>query len=252
MEPNKDLYQSAVSRLKASPELKEKILDATEQKRKPKKFVWRRAVVVAAVAALLFALAMGANAATGGELLFQFSLGKLERVVPMDSGRYAYFYRNGEKLSVLVKSENPRITTMEPQLVVVPGKEETRHIVTFEGDSSGNGGKAINQVVLKIVSDADGTPVNYDTTTITWYNTSATTASASKENDRQVNRIVYSSVIKLVPTQEANTTKFAIGDVQVKIIDSKENGAVSVEVQNESGEESAGDEKQPEMEAESD
>jgi len=69
MELNKELYQRTFSKLKASPELGKELLAMTEKTRKPKKFVLRRLAVAAAVMALAFALAMGANAATGGELM---------------------------------------------------------------------------------------------------------------------------------------------------------------------------------------
>lgn len=69
MELNKELYQRTFSKLKASPETGKELLAMTEKTRKPKKFVLRRLAVAAAVMALAVALAMGANAATGGELM---------------------------------------------------------------------------------------------------------------------------------------------------------------------------------------
>lgn len=69
MELNKELYQRTFSKLKASPETGKELLAMTEKTRKPKKFVLRRLAVAAAVMALAVALAMGANAASGGELM---------------------------------------------------------------------------------------------------------------------------------------------------------------------------------------
>lgn len=69
MELNKELYQKTFSKLKASPEIGKELLAMTEKTRKPKKFVLRRLAVAAAVMALAVALAMGANAASGGELM---------------------------------------------------------------------------------------------------------------------------------------------------------------------------------------
>lgn len=68
MERNKELFQRTFSRLKASPESGKELLAMMEQAKKPKKFALRRLAVAAAVLALAVALAMGANAATGGEM----------------------------------------------------------------------------------------------------------------------------------------------------------------------------------------
>ncbi len=67
----KHLYQETFSHVKASPALRKELLSMTEKTRKPKKFVLRKLLVAAAVLALAFALAMGANAATNGAL-FEF------------------------------------------------------------------------------------------------------------------------------------------------------------------------------------
>lgn len=71
MKLDKELYQQTFSRLTAPSQLRKELLAMTEQtekKRRPKKFILRRLVVAAMVMALAFALAMGANAATDGEL----------------------------------------------------------------------------------------------------------------------------------------------------------------------------------------
>lgn len=64
MEFNKELYQRAFSRVKASPEKIQEVLDMTESKR-PK--LARRLLTAAVIAALLSLVALGANAAMGGE-----------------------------------------------------------------------------------------------------------------------------------------------------------------------------------------
>lgn len=66
--PDTWLYKQTFSKLVPSPQLIQEVLDMTETKKKPKRFILRRLVVAALVVALAAALAMGANAATGGEL----------------------------------------------------------------------------------------------------------------------------------------------------------------------------------------
>lgn len=65
MEFNKELYQRALSRVKASPEKIQEVIDMTESKR-PK--LARRLLTAALIAALLSLVALGANAAMGGEV----------------------------------------------------------------------------------------------------------------------------------------------------------------------------------------
>lgn len=65
---NWDVYQKAFSKIILSDAKREEILHMSEQEKKPRKPIGRR-MLVAAVSALLAAmLAMGANAATDGEL----------------------------------------------------------------------------------------------------------------------------------------------------------------------------------------
>ena len=66
----------------------------TEETRRPKKFILRRVIVVAAVMALLFALAMGANAATGGELFRE-----LMAIYTLDNGVTVEVYQTEGRLS---------------------------------------------------------------------------------------------------------------------------------------------------------
>ena len=72
MELDRDLYQRAFSKITLSESKREEILKMTEQAKKPKKWIGRKLLITAAAVALAAALAMGANAATGGELGEQF------------------------------------------------------------------------------------------------------------------------------------------------------------------------------------
>ena len=65
-------YRQAFAKLKAPPQLETEVLRMTGQKRGPKKFIARRLAVAALAAALMGALAVGANAATGGSWLEEF------------------------------------------------------------------------------------------------------------------------------------------------------------------------------------
>lgn len=65
-------YRQTFAKLKAPPQLETEVLQLTEQKRRPKKFIARRLAVAALAAALMGALAVGANAATGGSWLGEF------------------------------------------------------------------------------------------------------------------------------------------------------------------------------------
>lgn len=66
MEFDRDLYKRTFSRLKASPEKIQEVIDMTEN-RKTKRIA-RKMLVAVAVTALAVLTAMGANAATGGQL----------------------------------------------------------------------------------------------------------------------------------------------------------------------------------------
>ncbi len=95
---DKEQYQKTFSHLRASPELRKELSEMTEQTekaRKPKRFMWRKAAVLAAVTALAFALAMGANAATGGEL-YEATIGKLVYTFTLDDGGKAEIFENDD------------------------------------------------------------------------------------------------------------------------------------------------------------
>ena len=68
MEFDRDLYQKAFSRIALSDKKREEILHMTEQNEKRRKPLGRRMLVAAVTALLAAILAMGANAATDGEL----------------------------------------------------------------------------------------------------------------------------------------------------------------------------------------
>lgn len=67
-ELDKDLFRQTFSKVKASPDTLKEAIKMTEMQSKPKKFILRRLAVAALVLALAVAVAMGANAATNGEL----------------------------------------------------------------------------------------------------------------------------------------------------------------------------------------
>lgn len=63
-----ELFQKTFSKLRASPDTGKELDFMTNTKRQPKKFILRKLVIAAAVSVLAAATALGANAATGGEL----------------------------------------------------------------------------------------------------------------------------------------------------------------------------------------
>ncbi len=79
MSEYRNLYQRTFSHLEVSPALREELSAMTEKMEKakrPKKFLLRRMAVTSMIMALAVVLAMGANAATGGEL-YEATIGKL-------------------------------------------------------------------------------------------------------------------------------------------------------------------------------
>ena len=247
MEPNHDLYQKTFSRLKASPELKEKLLAVTEQAEKPKKFILRRALVLAAVAALLFALAMGASAAIGGDL-FMFSPGNLERVIPMDGGMAAYIYRSGEKVSVIVQKAPVQPTvvqvTSQESIPVNPTPDPNGQTIIRLGPSEGgeNGEPKVRLISITVVS-----PVEEKYTQV--YTPS------SEESENETNRIVYGNTLSIVvKTDEGDK------DATLKIVDNSTQitpardgdgyQAAFVKIEHEGGDDLADDEEQSRTEAE--
>lgn len=147
MKPNKELYQRAFSRLKASPELGKEILAMTEKVKRPKRFVARRLIAIATVLALIFALAMGANAATGGEL-YEATIGRLVYTLKMDDGNIARIYEGkGEDghVNFIIKEEGGASSSDEDGFVcgrsyeVEVETEENGNIVSVqEGEGQPN------------------------------------------------------------------------------------------------------------------
>lgn len=108
MEYGNELFQRTFSHLRASPRLREELLAMTEQKtneRKPKRYVARRLLVTAMVLALAFALAMGANAATDGEL-YEATIGKLVYTLSLSDGGKAEIFENGDGSFTVVEHPN--------------------------------------------------------------------------------------------------------------------------------------------------
>lgn len=66
--PDTWLFKQTFAKLTVSPQIIQEVIDMTETKKRPKRFILRRLIVAALVLALAFALAMGANAATDGGL----------------------------------------------------------------------------------------------------------------------------------------------------------------------------------------
>lgn len=141
MEPSKEFYQRTFSRLKASPELGKELLSMTEKTRKPKKFILRRLAVAAAVTALAAALAMGANAATGGEL-YEATIGKLVYTFKMDDGNIARMYEGKSadgKVNFIIEEEGAASSTDESGLVCGRSYEvETERTYEVETDENGS------------------------------------------------------------------------------------------------------------------
>ncbi len=147
MKLEKESYRQTFSQLKASPELRKELLamtEKTEKTRRPKKFVLRRLAVAAAVMALAFALAMGANAATGGEL-YEVTIGKLVCTLSTDDGGTAQLYENesGEGFVII---ERPGDTDSEASET---GGEDTDVICgrTYEVEVDDDGHITMNEDV---------------------------------------------------------------------------------------------------------
>ena len=104
----------------------------TEETRKPKKFMLRRVIAIAAAMALLFALAMGANAATGGELF-----GKLVYTLNLDNGVTARVYQTEESGPLSVEPKTGHYTVVEwdsPDDSAETPEKALEVTVEFDGD----------------------------------------------------------------------------------------------------------------------
>lgn len=143
MKMDKTLYERTFSHLKASPALREELLTMTEQSkgtRKPKKFILRRLAIVAAVMALAAALAMGANAATNGEL-YEATFGKLIASFSADDGMEIQLYgrTNDDGTTTFFAMDSVRELDDEgEQSLPDDGEVRTEAAVTVEVDEEGN------------------------------------------------------------------------------------------------------------------
>lgn len=107
MELNKELYKRTFSRLKLSQNAREELSAMTETTKKPRRKVFRTLLVTAVVMALAVAVAMGANAATNGEL-YEATLGNWIGTFTLDNGAVVDFYQtteDGEIGIALVREE---------------------------------------------------------------------------------------------------------------------------------------------------
>lgn len=117
------LYKQTFSKLTVSPQILQEVIDMTETKRKPKRFLVRRLMVAALVLALALALAMGANAATGGQLF--------ENVLT-----FVTYTEDGE--SVMVALNGECFDMDEDGIVYHISEDENGKVVMAYGDSDGN------------------------------------------------------------------------------------------------------------------
>ncbi len=138
---DRQAYQKAFSQLKISPELRKELLamtEKTEKTRKPKKFAMRRLAVAAAVMALAFALAMGANAATGGEMFG--SIVNYVQSWTMPDGSKVDMYQgklkeSGETVFFSIETEGDNVGKAIG--IDLPEDESENPIITYE-DQDGN------------------------------------------------------------------------------------------------------------------
>lgn len=122
MELKIELVQSTFSHLKAAPESGEMVLKAAEQRQRPKRYIWRRVVITAAILALAMSLTIGVNAATGGQLMEQ-------------AKNIAIFLRNGEKGEIsVVSDEDGRVWISSRILEAEEGGSGKSSIVYYDAD----------------------------------------------------------------------------------------------------------------------
>lgn len=142
MEFKPNLYKRACSRLTAPPKKIQEVIAMTEKQRKPKKIV-RGLLVAAAIMALAVLGAMGANAATGGELFarivsyveYEVDGGKVGKmVIEIDDDQLTEdcqgsfeIYQEGEdsKAYMTYTDENGQKITQEIDLDNLPGEDGT-------------------------------------------------------------------------------------------------------------------------------
>lgn len=143
MELDRDLYQRAFSKITLSEPKREEILKMTEQTKKPKKWIGRKLLITAAAMALAAALAMGANAASGGELGERFV--DYLCSLTLDDGTEVKVYqgkisKNGDKIYIAAEGE---IDPNSP-------------ICSFENEGSGESGEGKPYASYSVSVDDDG------------------------------------------------------------------------------------------------
>lgn len=143
MELDRDLYQRAFSKITLSESKREEILKMTEQAKKPKKWIGRKLLITAAAMALAAALAMGANAASGGELGERFV--DYLCSLTLDDGTEVKVYqgkisKNGDKIYIAAEGE---IDPNSP-------------ICSLENEGSGESGEGTPYASYSISVDDDG------------------------------------------------------------------------------------------------
>lgn len=137
MSEYRDLYQKTFSHLEVSPALREELSAMTkkmEKARRPKQFLLRRMAVTAMIMALAIALAMGANAATGGEL-YEATIGKLVGYAIDSEGNRLNVYKADEtsECDFIVETEGGYGGHVEK--VVITGDESGPEIgVEMDGE----------------------------------------------------------------------------------------------------------------------
>ena len=141
MELNWDLYQQAFSKITLSEAKREEILNMTEQEQKRRKPIGRRMLVAAVTALLAAMLAMGANAASDGELGEHF-------IRLIDSRTL----QNGTEIEVYEgKTEDNQ---NEKQIIIKNADGEPSYYATFE---IRDGGGIDDGYQLEYVAPDDGT-----------------------------------------------------------------------------------------------
>jgi len=97
----------------------------TESRKKPKKFILRRLVVAALVMALAFALAMGANAATDGQLF--------ERVITLVT-----YSEDGSEITMEVDTSELESASQDEPLYFTIEESENGKTKFYHSDKDGN------------------------------------------------------------------------------------------------------------------
>lgn len=168
MEFDRDLYQKAFSRITLSDKKREEILHMSEQKEKRRKPIGRRMLVAAVTALLAAVLAMGANAATDGELGRQFV--KLVDSVTTQNGVEVNVYEgtteDGDKRLIITDLE---VLDVPIRADSSPSAEKEGHIYARYEFSVDDDGTVTVKNYQKY--DENGKPIDDGTTEVNNYTT---------------------------------------------------------------------------------